>query len=67
MTRFVLRRLLSSAVLLVVVSFIIFSFIYIAPGDPVTVLLGGHDVTPEQVQAVRDQYHLDDPFIAQYA
>jgi peptide/nickel transport system permease protein len=66
MTRFVLRRLLSSVLLLIVVSFIIFSFIYIAPGDPVTVLLGGHDVTPQQVQAVRDQYHLDDPFVTQY-
>ena len=66
MTRYVVKRALSSVLLLLIVSFVIFSFIHIAPGDPVTVLLGGHDVTPEQIRAVREHYHLNDPFILQY-
>jgi peptide/nickel transport system permease protein len=67
MTRVVARRALSSVALLLIVSFILFSFIHIAPGDPVTVLLGGHDVTPTQIAAVRAHYHLNDPFFVQYA
>jgi peptide/nickel transport system permease protein len=66
MTGFIARRAVSGLLLLLAVSFIIFSFIHIAPGDPVTVLLGGHDVTPEQIHAVREHYRLNDPLLVQY-
>jgi len=64
--RFLLTRILASVVLLLVVSFIIFSFIAIAPGSPETVLLGGHDVSQEQIDSIRARYHLDESFLTQY-
>jgi peptide/nickel transport system permease protein len=64
--RFLLGRLLGSAALLVVVSFVLFSFLYIAPGNPLAVLVGGHPVQPAQVAALRAHYHLDRPFIVQF-
>jgi peptide/nickel transport system permease protein len=64
--RFVLARIASSLVLLVVVSFILYSFVYLAPGNPTAVLTGGHPIPPDQLAALRAHYHLDDPFLAQF-
>jgi peptide/nickel transport system permease protein len=66
MARYVVWRLVGSIPLLLVTSFIVFSFIYIAPGSPEAVLLGGKNVDAETLQSIRDRYRLDDPFIAQY-
>jgi peptide/nickel transport system permease protein len=63
---YVLRRLLGAIPLLIITSFIVFSFVYIAPGSPEQVLLGGRNVDQETLQAIRDQYRLDDPFFVQY-
>src|SRR5262245_55313012 len=63
---FVLRRLLVLALLLAIVSFMIFSLVYISPGDIVTTLLGTKPRTPETVAALRHEYHLDQPFLTQY-
>lgn len=52
---------------LVVASFVIFGAVYAAPGDPAVFLAGGRDdLTPERLAVVREQYHLDEPFLAQY-
>lgn len=67
MALFILRRLLGAIPLLIVTSFIVFSFTYIAPGSPEQVLVAGRNVDEETLQAIRDQYHLDDPFLVQYA
>ena len=64
-----LRRLAArsgSIPLLLITSFIVFSFIHIAPGSPEQVLLGGKNVDAETLQAIRDRYRLDDPFLVQY-
>jgi peptide/nickel transport system permease protein len=53
-------------VLLIVVSFAVFSLLYISPGDPVDVLLGTRPRTPEMVTMLRHEYHLDKPFLTQY-
>lgn len=63
---FVARRLGVLLVLLVVVSFAVFSLLSIAPGDPVDVLLGTTPRTAETVQALTQKYHLDQPFLEQY-
>jgi peptide/nickel transport system permease protein len=65
--RFLLGRILGSAALLVVVSFVLYSFLYLAPGDPIAVLTGGHPVLPAQIAALRAHYHLDRPFLVQFA
>src|SRR6266498_1322539 len=63
---YVLRRFLMLGVLLVVVSFAVFSLLYLAPGNPVDTLLGDSPRTPELVRLLRQQYHLDEPFLTQY-
>ncbi|MCM3658023.1 ABC transporter permease [Agromyces mediolanus] len=62
-----LRRVAGMALTLVVASFIIFSAMYAAPGDPVTFLIGNpENLTPERIAAVRAEYHLDQPLFVQY-
>lgn len=63
---YVVRRLLGAIPLLIVTSFIVFSFLHIAPGSPEQILLGGKNVNEETLQAIRDRYRLDDPFLVQY-
>ncbi|WP_242493776.1 ABC transporter permease [Sanguibacter massiliensis] len=65
--RFLLRRLAALTALLVTLSFIVFSLLHVAPGNLVKNLLGPRPATPEAVAAIRERYHLDEPFLAQYA
>jgi len=60
------RRLLAAIPLLLVTSFIVFSFLHLAPGSPEQVLLAGKNVNEATRQAIRDHYRLDDPFLTQY-
>jgi len=62
----ILRRLLVSFVLLVGISFLVFSLLDLAPGNAVTVLLGSRPRTPETIRALTHEYHLDKPFFTQY-
>ncbi|WP_283134122.1 ABC transporter permease [Rhizohabitans arisaemae] len=66
MTGFVLRRLAAGGGLLVAVSFLIFSLLHLAPGSPLTSLLGGQDASDEQIAALVREYRLDEPFLVQY-
>lgn len=63
---FVLRRLVVLAVLLVLISFVTFSLLYISPGNLVDILLGARPHTAATVRALTIEYHLDKPFIVQY-
>lgn len=63
---YLVRRLLASVATLGAMSLLIFSLIYLAPGSPVSALLGGKPTSPAVVAALRSQYHLDDPFLVQY-
>ena len=45
---------------------LIYAMVFLTPGDPVAALAGDKPLTPELVKALRDQYHLNDPFIVQY-
>lgn len=62
----VARRVLVSCLMLILISFVIFSLLYITPGDVVTTLLGTRRRTPETVELMQQQYHLNDPFLTQY-
>ncbi|MEU9040554.1 MULTISPECIES: ABC transporter permease [unclassified Kitasatospora] len=66
MTGYLLGRLLGLAAVLLVTSFLVFSAVHLAPGDPVSFLLKGHPATPEARAAIAAQYHLDEPFLVQY-
>jgi peptide/nickel transport system permease protein len=64
--RFVLRRLAMLVVSLLVASFVIFSAIFLAPGNPIAALSGGRSLPPESLRTLEARYHLDQPFLVQY-
>lgn len=66
MLRLVAIRLAQAIPLLLIITFIVFALVYLAPGDPVRTLLGAKPSTPEAIAAVRARYNLDDPFLIQY-
>jgi len=49
------------------VSMLVFAIVHLLPGDPVLVMLGGTNATPEQVAELRAQLRFDDPIVVQYA
>lgn len=64
--RLVMMRLAVAIPLLLIISFGVFSLVHVAPGDPVRALLGTRPSDPETLAALRERYHLNDPFIVQY-
>lgn len=62
----VARRLIVLGVMLVAISFLVFSLLYIAPGNAVDILLGFRPRTPATVKFLTHEYHLDKPFLTQY-
>jgi peptide/nickel transport system permease protein len=64
--QFLARRLAMLAATLLVSSFVIFSALYLAPGNPIAVLSGGRSLPPDSVKVLEDRYHLNDPFLTQY-
>ncbi len=64
--RFLLRRLGLMAIILLSVSFIVFSSVRMIPGDPAQVMLGER-ATEESLERLRDQLGLNQPFLIQYA
>lgn len=66
LARTLLLRVGGVLVTLVLISFLTFSLMYLAPGDLVKNLMGNRPSSPEAVAAIRAQYHLDDPFFTRY-
>ena len=64
MKRFVLYRVLWLFIVAICVAILIFSVMYLAPGDPVDSLLD-ETATEEQEQELRERLGLDQPFIVQ--
>jgi peptide/nickel transport system permease protein len=58
---YLLRRLIETVPVVVAVVAITFALIHTAPGDPVLVLSGQHDASPQFVAEVRRAYGLDRP------
>lgn len=64
--RFLARRLAMLAATLLVSSLVIFSALYLAPGNPIAVLSGGRSLPPDSVRILEARYHLNQPFLTQY-
>jgi peptide/nickel transport system permease protein len=62
----ILRRVLALVVQLLVVSFAVFGLLAIAPGEPERLLLGTRQATPGTMEAIRQEYRLDEPLLTQY-
>ena len=61
MWAYVIRRILATVPVLAIVALVVFSILYIAPGDPAAVI-AGDQATPEQIVAIRAKLGLDLPF-----
>src|SRR5215216_4596234 len=64
-TRLILKRLALGGLTLWLVSLLIFAATLALPGDSAQAILG-REATPERLQALRDQLHLDEPVVTQY-
>ncbi len=66
MLQYVIKRLLSTAPVLLGISLLLFFMLRMLPGDPAQVL-AGEMATPEEVENIRQQLGLDQPIYVQYA
>lgn len=65
MWRYVLKRLLTTFLLLFGITFIVYAILELTPGDPVMIKLGT-DYTPELYKATKISMGLDKPFLIRY-
>lgn len=65
MGRYFVRRLLETIPLMLIISIFVFMFIHLLPGDPAKTL-AGVEATVEEVEAIREEWGLNDPLIVQY-
>ncbi|MGE5654206.1 MAG: nickel ABC transporter permease [Bacillota bacterium] len=65
MSKYILRRLAMMIPVILGVMFIVFTLLYITPGDPARYVLGDQ-ATDAEIQAFRSQNGLDDPFFIQF-
>ncbi len=65
MIRYIIRRLLALIPVILVLTFIVFAILSMAPGDATTIILGS-DYTEELGGQLRAQMGLDRPLIVQY-
>jgi peptide/nickel transport system permease protein len=65
MLRYVIRRILLSIVTLFGITVIVFFFSRVS-GDPIRLLFPEGGFTPEQLDALREEYGLNEPIIVQY-
>lgn len=65
MLTYTVRRLISLAVSLVLISLLIFTVMRIIPGDPAQMMLGT-EAEPETLEILRDKLGLDEPLLVQY-
>jgi len=63
---YVLRRLAFAVPLLFLISFGVFALVKLAPGDPVRALIGSRPANAETIASIREEFHLNDPFLVQY-
>ena len=65
MLNFIIKRLLTSILVIIGVTIVIFSLVHMAPGDPVQ-MMAGLDAKEEDIEALRAKMGMDKPLIVQY-
>lgn len=66
MLRYILFRLLQVIPVLLGTTFLIYFMVFAMPGDPILAMFGDKTPNPAVVAQLKEQYHLDQPFIVQY-
>jgi peptide/nickel transport system permease protein len=65
MLAFIVRRLLSTMLVMAIVAVFIFLLLHLSPGDPAAIIVGDN-ATQVQIDAVRKELGLDDPLAVQF-
>ena len=65
MVAYVVRRLFSTLVVMAVVAFVVFSLLYLTPGDPAAVI-AGDIATDEDIKRIHARLGLDEPFFVRF-
>ena len=65
MIRYIAKRVLMMIPVLLGVTLLIFTLLYFADGDPARNLMGA-DATEEEIQELRAEWGLDDPYLVRY-
>ena len=63
---FIVRRLAALTALLLLVSLLVFSLLWLSPGSTLATLVGTRPATPQTIAAITAEYHLHEGFVAQY-
>jgi len=68
MGKTILNRIIQFFLVIISVSFISFSLLYLAPGDPAEMIIqmNGDSVSDELLDQMREEMGLNDPFLVQY-
>jgi peptide/nickel transport system permease protein len=62
---YVIRRLFATIVVMTVVAFVVFSLLYLTPGDPAAVI-AGDAATSDDIRRIRANLGLDEPFLIRF-
>lgn len=65
MFAYVIRRLFATIVVMTVVAFVVFSLLYLTPGDPAAVI-AGDAATTDDIRRIRANLGLDEPFLVRF-
>ncbi|WP_157156734.1 MULTISPECIES: ABC transporter permease [unclassified Diaminobutyricimonas] len=66
MARYIVWRILQAIPVLIGTTFLIYFMVFAMPGDPLLALFGDRAPNPALLEQLREQYHLNEPFIVQY-
>jgi oligopeptide transport system permease protein len=64
---YIVRRIAVMVPVFLGATLLIYGMVFLLPGDPVAALGGNRPLSPAVAAQLRAQYHLDDPFVLQYA
>jgi peptide/nickel transport system permease protein len=66
MLTYILRRIIATIPVMATVALFVFSLLYLAPGDPAT-MIGGDQASPDDIRKIREGLGLDRPFLVRFA
>ncbi len=64
--RYLIRRLLLVIPVLLGTILVVYGLVFLTPGDPIRRLAGSRPLPETTVQAIKEKYHLDQPFLVQF-
>jgi ABC-type dipeptide/oligopeptide/nickel transport system permease component len=64
--RYLIRRLLLVVPVLLGTILLVYSLVFVTPGDPIKRLAGSKPLPESTINAIKERYHLDEPFLVQF-